>query len=360
MSSRALLISTDAHTADVLGEALAEMGILVEACQDFAAAGHRLTTEPYHLVIVDGPDEKTANLLLSQARSSPVNQSALVISVVNAGSSVRNIFAMGANFVLYRPVSPERARASLRAASPLVRREKRLHRRASLRAEASLSYASVESTPATLVDLSAEGLALQGVRELPMKGKIYFRFTLPGQTKWVQISGETVWQDATGRAGIRFLDVPQSARRLLKEWLSARIATLQSSLTLELPTGQPGPLATSPSDRRIESRHACQLGATVFRTGTDIPHRCNLTDISVGGCYVEMPSPFSTGTKVEMVVRAPEIKFRSQGVVQVVHTGFGMGVAFSEHSDEQRQQVERLIKLVFKNREAQADPITRF
>ena len=91
MSSRALLISADAHTAGVLGEALAEMGILVEACQDFAAAGHRLTTEPYHLVIVDGPDEKTANLLLSQARSSPVNQSALVISVVNAGSSVRNI-----------------------------------------------------------------------------------------------------------------------------------------------------------------------------------------------------------------------------------------------------------------------------
>ena len=360
MSSRALLISADAHNAGVFGEALAEMGIVVEECRDFSAAGQKLTTDQYHLILVDAPDEKTGNLLLSQARSSPTNQSALIVSVVNAGSSVRHIFAMGANFVVYRPVSPDRARASLRAASPLARREKRQHRRASLRAEANLSYASVESVPATLVDLSVEGLALQCTHELPKKSKIYFRFTLPGQTTCLQISGETVWQDATGRAGIRFLDVPQSARRLLKEWLNARIAAQESTVTLQLPAGQPGPLANSPSDRRIERRHACHLGATVYRFGTTIPHRCNLTDISVGGCYVEMPSPFPTGSKVEIVVRTPELKFRSKGLVQVVHTGFGMGVAFGEPTAEQREQVQQLIKLVFKNREADADPITRF
>jgi hypothetical protein len=360
MSSRALLISADAHTACVIGEALAEMGILAEECQDLSAAGQKLAAEPYQFIVVDSPDEKTGNLLLSQARSSKVNKSSLVINVVNVGSSVRNIFAMGANFVVYRPVTPDRARASLRAASPLARREKRQHRRASLRADADLSYANIESMPATLVDLSMEGLALQCGCELPRKSKIYFRFTLPGQTKCVQISGETVWQDPTGRAGIRFLDVPQAAHRVLKEWLNAQIAVQQSSVTLQVPAGQPGPLPNSPSDRRTESRHACQLGAAVYRTGSNIPHRCNLTDISVGGCYVEMPSPFSTGTKVEMVVRTPEIKFRSQGVVQVVHTGFGMGVAFGEHTAGQREQVQQLIQLVFKNREAEADPITRF
>ena len=360
MNSRALLISADAQTAGVLSEALAEMEIQVEECRDFSAAGQKLTTDHYHLVLVDAPDERTASLLLSQARCSQTNKSSLVISVVNAGSSVRSTFAMGANFVVYRPVSPERARASLRAASPLASREKRQHRRAPLRAEADLSYSSVENVPATLIDLSVEGLALQSAHELPKESKIYFRFTLPGQTKCVQISGETVWQDSTGRAGVRFLDVPQAARRLLKEWLNARFAVQESTVTLQLPAGQPGPLATSPSDRRIESRHACQLGAAVYRTGTDIPHRCNLTDISVGGCYVEMPSPFSTSTKVEMVVRTPEIKFRSKGVVQVMHVGFGMGVAFGEHTAEQREQVQRLIQLVFKNREADADPITRF
>ncbi|HYL13694.1 MAG TPA: PilZ domain-containing protein [Terriglobales bacterium] len=360
MSSRALLISADAHTAGVLGEVLAEMEIVVEECGDFSAARRKLTTGQYEVILVDSPDQPTGDRLLQQARSSQANQSSLVISVVDAGSSVRSVFAMGANFILYRPVSAERARASLRAASRLVRRENRKHRRAPVCAQASLSYSNVESMPAILVDLSEEGLALQCQYQLPSQSKVYFRFTLPGQTKCVQMSGETVWQDSTGRAGVRFLDVPQVARRLLKEWLNSRISVEQSKVTVQLPVGQPGRLASSPSDRRIQSRHACQLGAAVYRAGVNVPHRCHLTDISVGGCYVETPSPFPTGTNLEIVVRTSEIKFRSEGVVQVVHPGFGMGVAFGTHTDQQRQQVQQLIKLVFKNREADADPILRF
>lgn len=359
MSPRALLISADAHTASVLSEVMAEMEIVVDECGDFSAARRKLTTGQYELIFMDSPDPQTADRLLQQARSSQANGSSLIISVVDAGSSVRNVFAMGANFILYRPLSAERARASLRAASRLVRRENRRHRRAPVCAEASLSYSNVESIAAVLVDLSEDGLALQCQYQLPSQSKIYFRFTLPGQTRCVQISGETVWQDSTGRAGIRFLDVPQVARRLLKEWLNYRISVEQSKVTVQLPVGRPGPLPSSPSDRRIQSRHACQLGAAVYRAGVDVPHRCNLTDISAGGCYVETPSPFPTGTSLELVVRASEIRFRSEGVVQVVHPGFGMGVAFGAHTDQQRQQVQQLIKLVFKNREQDADPVLR-
>jgi DNA-binding response OmpR family regulator len=360
MSFRALLISADAHTAGVLGEVLAEMEIAVEECGDFSAARRKLTTEQYEVILVDSPDQPTADRLLQQARSSLANQSSLVISVVDAGSSVRSVFAMGANFILYRPVSAERARSSLRAASRLVKRENRKHRRTPVCAQASLSYSNVESMPAILVDLSEEGLALQCQYQLPRQSRVYFRFTLPGQTKCVQMSGETVWQDSTGRAGVRFLDVPQVARRLLKEWLNYRISVEQSKVTVQLPVGQPGPLANSPADRRIQSRHACQLGVAVYRAGLNVPHRCNLTDISAGGCYVETTSPFATGTNLEVVVHTSEIKFRSEGVVQVVHPGFGMGVAFGAHTDEQRQQVQQLIEVVFKNREADADPILRF
>jgi hypothetical protein len=105
----------------------------------------------------------------------------------------------------------------------------------------------------------------------------------------------------------------------------------------------------SASDRREQARHACQLGTEVYRLGTKVPHRCHLTDISTGGCYVETPEPFPKGTQVEMLVRTEDFKFRSMGIVKVAHPGFGMGVEFSAQTAAQRDQVQRLIKIVFQN-----------
>ncbi len=90
------------------------------------------------------------------------------------------------------------------------------------------------------------------------------------------------------------------------------------------------------------------------------PHRCVLSDISVGGCYVEMPSPFPSGTTVDIVVKTHRFQFRSHGVVQVVNRGFGMGVEFGTQTSQQREQVQQLIKMVFASREADADPVLRF
>lgn len=356
MPSRALVVSGDSHTLATLGQVLSEFELSVEECRDLAVAARRVQEERVDVVVVDSADLPSAHQFLKELRGSK-SANALAISVVDLQSNVRGVFAAGANLVLYRPVVAERARATLRAARHLIRREKRRHPRSPVHAQANISYPAVESAPATLVDLSQEGLAIQCDRQLPTKSKVYFRFTLPGQMQWVQLSGETVWQDSTGRAGIRFLDVPQSARRLLKDWLSTRAAVQQSTVTVNLPVGRPGPLPSSPNDRRIQSRHACQLGAEVYRAGTDVPHRCILSDIGVGGCYVETTSPFTVGTAVTIVVKTHQFRFRSGGTVQVVNRGFGMGVEFATQTGEQREQVQQLIKIVAQARAADADPV---
>lgn len=360
MLSRALLISPDATAIAVLKQVLAEMEIAVEECQNPAEGQKKVRSERYEVIVVDSPDVAVCDDVLQKARQSVCNKNTLLITLVDAQSSVRNAFRMGANFVLYRPVSVERARASLRAASHLIRREKRRCPRAPVHTQATISYPNVENAPATLVDLSEEGLAIQCERRLPQKTKVYFRFTLPGQMKWIQLSGDTVWQDSTGRAGIRFVDVPASARRLLQEWLSSKASFEQSKVTVQLPLKPPGRLSNSPSDRRIQSRHACRLGAEVFRAGSTVPHRCSLSDISTGGCYVEMPSPFENGTMLDITVRTQAFKFQSRGIVQTVNPGFGMGVAFIAQSEYQRGQVQELIKIVFRDRAADNDPVFRF
>src|SRR5207249_9656265 len=73
----------------------------------------------------------------------------------------------------------------------------------------------------------------------------------------------------------------------------------------------PQAATTEPSDadnRRTQARYACRLGAEVYRSGTSVPNHCCLTDLSSGGCYLEVPLPFPKGAEVEIVVRTYNLK----------------------------------------------------
>src|SRR5262249_14363040 len=99
--------------------------------------------------------------------------------------------------------------------------------------------------------------------------------------------------------------------------------------------------------------------ADVYRLGSTVPHRCSLSDISTGGCYVETTDPFPAATSVEIVVRAENVKLRIAGTVQVMHPAFGMGVQFSLPSSEDRDQVQQLIALVARKQAVEDATVTR-
>jgi len=108
------------------------------------------------------------------------------------------------------------------------------------------------------------------------------------------------------------------------------------------------PISASRSDadnRRTQARYACRLGAEVYRTGTSVPNHCCLTDLSSGGCYLEVPMSFPQGSSVEIVVRTYEMKLRLRGAVQASHPGYGVGVAF-ELTKEEQANVKKLIDFV--------------
>jgi CheY-like chemotaxis protein len=350
MALTSLVVCADAKAVQVLHRILSDLGIGVEHCGDPHAASARVLSEPFDAVVVDCQDLDPALELISSARSTQLNKSSLVIGMVDSRDQVRDVFARGANFILYKPVSAERAGSSLRAARSLMRREKRSKERVPLHAQASIDYANTENVPAILLDLSEDGLALQSERKLPPRCKVYFQFNLPGNVPIVRLSGEVVWQDASGRVGIRFADVPQTSRRVLSQWIGTNLVR-QVEPGLPPVSARPatranagfGLLSASSSNRREKSRHACRLGADVYRAGSKVPHRCTLSDISTGGCYVETPEPFVAGTAVQIIVRTLEMKLQVMGNVQAAHPGFGMGVEFSLKSPHEREQVQQLI-----------------
>lgn len=351
MASRALLFSADPHSAALLRKGLGEISLTVDECCEPADALAHLANTEYKMAIIDTVEPPVRDGVLRQLRCTPPNKETLVIVSLSSHASAENAFGMGANFVLRRPLDSESVRMSFRAAKDMLQKDKRRARRAAVFADADISCPAVESAAARLLDLSEDGLSLQSPRGLPDQGKIYFRFTLPGQTRSIQLSGQTMWQDSAGRMGVRFVDVPQSARRLMKEWLDLRLSIAESKVRFEVPQGQAEALSDSTSDRRLETRHSCRRGVEVYRAGKSTPHRCVMTEISTGGCYVEMPTTFPVGTKVELVVRADNFKYLSGGTVRSENRAFGMGIALDSQKPDQIVLLEKLIAAAVREKE---------
>jgi hypothetical protein len=225
-----------------------------------------------------------------------------------------------------------------------------------------------------LVDVAEDGMAVNFGKHLPPTCKVYFQFQLPGQPKTIRLSGVVVWQDWSGRAGVQFLDVPQSSRRILTEWLEknlsqapntppagekqkGEVTEIKQEIVLSNWAGEKpetkerdreavARLRSEPGNRRGQTRYACRLGAEVYQRGSSVRNYCHLSDLSPGGCYLEMPVAFPTGTSEEITVRTFDIKLRLAGEVRASHPGYGMGISFKLNTKDERFGVQQLIDFV--------------
>jgi CheY-like chemotaxis protein len=365
MDLRALVVSPDQESAALLMLILSELGIAAEHALSLQNGLDRLDAQRFEAIILDHHSDHSSDEFLRRLRQSSKNRASMLIAVVDSDFNARPLFGLGANFVLYRPLSSERTRISLRAARSLIRRERRRAPRIPLTSTVKVAYPGAPELDAILQDLSAEGTSLKTPDPLPPDCKVYFEFSLPDQGQLVRLSGEVAWQDASGRSGIRFLDVPQTSRRLMQAWLqqNASVRATQSSVgksdaaqpfatpprperesNRELrPKPKETGLISNAGNRRNERRFDCKLGAEVYRLGSKVPNRCLLSDISESGCYVEMPTPFTGHSGVEIVVRTADTKVRISGQVLNIHPGFGMGVRFTFKDAEEREDVLRLL-----------------
>jgi PilZ domain len=102
--------------------------------------------------------------------------------------------------------------------------------------------------------------------------------------------------------------------------------------------------APTAGDRRHFPRFRCFISALIRVPGSQVPMWGQVTDISQGGCYVQLPNPLPSSTKVEIELLMKVARLRADGVVCSSHTGRGMGVHFVDMSNEYRDQVRQFVK----------------
>ena len=305
MSLKSLVLCADEKIVRVLRRVLSDLDIGIEHCTDPDGAIHKLTRQRFEAVIIDCTDLKTATSVLKSARSAPCNKRAVAVAIMDGHTGLRSAFDMGAHFVLYKPVSTERAKASFRAARALMKRERRRNARVAIQIPVSLhndNTGVVQKVAST--DLSEGGMAVQFGKRHKDPGPWRVTLTLPGGEKTIEISGEAAWQNPGGQVGIRFKQLPIDVAHELRCWLNQH----------------------SPESEK-----------------DDPPVGCKLTDLSLGGCYLEIASPFPPRTKIVLSMRAGKLELRVEGVVRVMHPEIGMGVQFTRTTLEQRNHVERFI-----------------
>jgi hypothetical protein len=74
-----------------------------------------------------------------------------------------------------------------------------------------------------LLDLHEDGFAVQTGERLEMNRAVTLCLDLPETRSFVHGTGQVIWSDDAGRGGIRFSALPESSRKILKEWLFANL-----------------------------------------------------------------------------------------------------------------------------------------
>ena len=80
-----------------------------------------------------------------------------------------------------------------------------------------------------LLDLHEDGFAVQTSERLEMNRAVTLCLDLPETSSYIHGTGQVVWSDDNGRGGIRFSALPDSSRKLLKEWLFANLLIASSN-----------------------------------------------------------------------------------------------------------------------------------
>src|SRR5260370_13161058 len=125
MALQPLLLSRDAEVHRALRRVLDSTNMDVEAAINREQARLGLARRKYDTLLVDCDDMPSAPAILRELRQGRSNKSCIAFAIVHGRTTVQQAFEMGANFVLDKPISLERATRSVRAAQGLIMRASR-------------------------------------------------------------------------------------------------------------------------------------------------------------------------------------------------------------------------------------------
>lgn len=232
MGINALVMSRSNGAVKVLVAAFAELGIEYRVSASVAETLEILAAEHHSALIVDF-DLPDAVCVAKMARTLSEKRRPVLFGMIGAATPVGSAFQAGANFVLYKALEAQQVLHSLRAARGFMHGDRRSETRQKSETLAYLQFPT-GVVPALVLDVTEQGLSLQAAEGLtPLRG-VPLRFILPGNEQVVHATGDFIWADGNGRAGLFFSKIAPACRRDLQAWLKKRAAKRSDSVRVLL------------------------------------------------------------------------------------------------------------------------------
>jgi DNA-binding response OmpR family regulator len=226
MALQALLLSRDPEVQRTLRRVMDAANIDLDLSHTPEQARLALTRHKYDAFVVDCDDTQNSPAVLRDLRRGKSNRSCIAFAVVNGKTTVQQAFEMGANFVLDKPISIDRATRSVRAAQGLILRERRRYHRHLVKATGAIMVDSGTEVPVSITNISHGGISIECSRTLDLGGAARLRFQLPGSKRSLEIKGEVMWSTPEGKSGIRFQVLSVDVKKELDTWLEKRALSL--------------------------------------------------------------------------------------------------------------------------------------
>ena len=101
-------------------------------------------------------------------------------------------------------------------------------------------------------------------------------------------------------------------------------------------------------DRRMHPRLKCRVTVEMQTAAAEAPVFANLTDISMGGCYLETSAILAPGSRIQLGFSMDDGALTHEGEVVRLDPGTGVAVQFREVNREGRERMFKILEFVQK------------
>lgn len=117
------------------------------------------------------------------------------------------------------------------------------------------------------------------------------------------------------------------------------------SPNMSSPNVQPSTALTK-NERRRYPRYTVQVQIEIHQEGSDVPMRLETTDLSRGGCYIQLIMPLPVGVRVQATLWLADYPIVVRGRVVTRHPQFGNGIMFVDFEGQAEVILNRYLDAI--------------
>jgi len=179
----------------------------------------------------------------------------------------------------------------------------------------------------TTRNISRQGALLEGFQSKLKVGEIvsitYKSSRARFRVSWVGDAGT----EKAGQIGVQSVEPDKCI------WDTPTLPPMASDVYTAPPT----------EERRQNRRVQCKLGAELHIEGAQGLVRVEVTNLSLGGCFVAMSALPKDENRLKLIVWVNDSKVAVKGIVVNRQPGFGVSVKFKEMTEEVQEQLRRFV-----------------